>query len=147
MANVYLISDSYFIEQYPEHRNLDMAKFYSTLLIEQQTSIESIIGETLYSWLITNANTSLAGDQLKLLQQVQYLLIFLVARQLTALNRSGNNEEAKDKEWQALTGKISYLKSKLKTLINGSDDLQALINGDTTYDSQQKHDWPIYFPR
>ena len=147
MANIYLISDSYFTEQYPEHRSLDMDKFYSTLLIEQQTSLESIVGETLYAWLIANANSALTGDKLNLLKSVQYILVFLVAKQLTVLNRSMSDEVQKDKLWQALTGKISYLKSKMKTFINNSDEIQAIVNDDTTYDSTQKHDWPIYFPR
>ena len=147
MANIYLISDSYFTEQYPEHRSLDMDKFYSTLLIEQQTSLESIVGETLYAWLIANANSALTGDKLNMLKSVQYILVFLVAKQLTVLNRSMSDEVQKDKLWQALTGKISYLKSKLKTFINNSDEIQAIVSGDTTYDSTQKHDWPIYFPR
>lgn len=147
MANVYLISDSYFTEQYPEHRSLAMDKFYATLLIEQQTTIEGIIGETLYAWLISKANTQLTGDELTLLKKVQYLLVFLVAKQLTVLNGSGSNDIKDEKVWQALTGKISYLKSKLKKFINDSDTIQALLNSDTTYDSQQKHDWPIYFPR
>ena len=147
MANIYLISDSYFTEQYPEHRSLDMDKFYSTLLIEQQTSLESIVGETLYAWVIENANSALTGDKLKLLKSVQYILVFLVAKQLTVLNRSMSDEVQKDKLWQALTGKISYLKSKLKTFINNSNEIQAIVNDDTTYDSTQKHDWPIYFPR
>ena len=147
MANIYLISDSYFTEHYPEHRSLDMDKFYSTLLIEQQTSLESILGETLYAWLIANANSALTGDKLNLLKSVQYILVFLVAKQLPVLNRSMSDEVQKDKLWQALTGKISYLKSKLKTFINNSDEIQAIVSGDTTYDSTQKHDWPIYFPR
>lgn len=147
MANVYLISDAYFTEQYPEHRNLDMEKFYSTLLIEQQTSLESIIGETLYAWLVENANSSLNGDELTLLKKSQYILVFLVAKQLTVLNLSGSNDTQKERVWQALTGKISYLKSKLKTFINNSDDIQALLNNDTTYNSSNKHEYPIYFPR
>jgi hypothetical protein len=147
MANVYLISDEYFTEQYPEYSSLDMGKFYSALLIEQQTSLESILGETLYAWLISNANTPLTGDKLKLLKQAQYILVFLTAKQLKLLNRKYSDASPRDQEVDAITGKISYLKQKLKTLINDSTDLASLQNNDATYNATQKHDWPVYFPR
>ena len=146
MANIYFISDAYFKEQYPAHGDLDMGKFYSTLLIEQNTTLEDIIGEDLLKYLYDNAQSGFSGDYQKLFNDVQYLLVFLVARQLTALNtRSQDTDQRKEVVWDSLNGKISYLKSIIKKLISLSDELSN-ASGDT-FSSAPGNEFPIYFPR
>jgi len=146
MANIYFIGDSYFKEQYPAHGDLDMNKFYSTLLIEQNTTLESIIGVDLLKYLYDNAQGGFSGDYQTLFNNVRYLLVFLVARQLTALNtRSQDTDQRKEVVWDSLTGKISYLKSKIKKLISESDELSN-ISGDT-FSATPSNEFPIYFPR
>ena len=127
----YLISDAYFKEQYPMHKDLDMSKFYSTLLIEQQTSLEEVLGEVLYAWLIANAsNTELVqGDRKKLLDQCQLLLVFLTARSLIPLEeKSEENPDYSDRLIR-IDEKIAYLKAKLIRLINGSTE--EIVDPDT----------------
>ena len=126
MSVVYLISDEYFKEQYPSYNTLDMNKFYSAVLVEQQTSVEDIIGSILYEWLIANANGTLTGDELKLLEQVQYLLVYLTALNLILLNETPNIDNQLRIDF--LKEKIIMLRNKLLDFINDSDDLQTIIS-------------------
>jgi hypothetical protein len=118
MPNTYLITDGYFKENYPFYNQLDMSKFYSTLLVEQQTTIEDWIGTILYNWIVENAATALEGDRLDLLNQIQYALIFLTALQLILLNNTPSSSQKERIE--SLRAKIAYLRAKLLGLVEGS---------------------------
>lgn len=146
MSNTYLISDEYFKEQYPADNSLDTELFYSTLLIEQNTSLEDVLGEDLKEWLITNAVTITDADEdeYKLLKKAQYILVFMVKQSLLTLKRVNGNENADITE-DGLTSKIMYLKAKLKTFINSSDTIKTLIGTDDTYSSEQTYSSPIVF--
>ncbi len=144
MSNTYLITDGYYKQQYPADDVVDTELFYSTLLIEQNTSLEDVVGETLMVWILANANTTLADDELTFFNKCQYLLVFLVNYQLSALKRNSNSY-APDAKETAMEGKIQYLKAKLKTFINDSDTITALSNGDDTYKGTQTYDSPVYF--
>lgn len=150
MANTYLIKDSFFKEQYPMYNNLDMSKFYSTLLVEQQTTIEEWIGSILYKWLLTAAATELVGNELKFLNTIQYALVFLTAYSLIRL--SNTPKEQSGLSVDALSEKITYIKSKIINQISEFSELQAVISldGGNTIDDLpdiNKFESPIYFWR
>jgi len=130
MANVYLMNDGYFKEQYPSHNDLDMSKFYSTLLVEQNTTIENWIGTILFDYLMANASGILTGDVLRLFNNVKYSLVFLTAASLIKLGKTP--DEAKTMSIGSLDEKAGYLKSKVITLIENSTELQTIITTDGT---------------
>lgn len=154
MANIYLIKDSYFKEQYPMYNYLDMSKFYSTLLIEQNTTLENWTGTVLYSYIIDNAET-ISGDALQLLKHMQYALIFLTALSLIKLSPNSIPKDSDDDRKLSITAleeKAGYMKNKIINYITNSTALQTILSdsGDTTDNAQPDADTfesPVYYWR
>lgn len=143
MSSIYLLSDGDYRKRYPAHNSLDMSKFYTVVSMEQETTINDVLGDTLYEYLITNYAT-LSGDEIVLLEKVQTLLVYCVSKSLISFK---SDYESYDKDIRALDldGKISFVKSKIKDYIADSDDLQTLQDNDGTYDSEKYSGSPIHF--
>ena len=143
MQNVYLLSDGEYRKKYPAHNSLDMSKFYTVVLIEQDTTINDVLGDGLYDELLAEALAgTVADDMLKLLNDVQQLLVYCVSKSLIEFKDDSTSFD-KDTRSLDLIGKINYVKSRIKRLIDNSTELQLYI--DDTYDSDAYQATDIYF--
>lgn len=143
MADVYFLSDSEYRRRYPAHNTLDMSKFYTVVSMEQETTINDVLGDTLFGYLLTNYST-VTGDLLMLLEKVQTLLVYSVSKSLI-LFKSDYEQFDKDIRALDLDGKINYIKGKIKELINDSDAIQTILDSDSTYDDDKYSNSPIHF--
>lgn len=143
MENVYLLSDGDYRKKYPAHNSLDMSKFYTIVLVEQETTINDVLGDGLYEELMAEALAgTVADDMLILLGAVQQLLVYTVSKSLIEFkdDTTAFNKDARSLD---LKGKINFMKTKIKRVVDNSTELQLYI--DDTYDPDEYQSSDIYF--
>lgn len=141
--NVYLLSDGEYMKKYPAYNTLDMKKFYTVVLMEQDTTVNDVLGDGLYEELLNESRAgTVEGDMLTLLDSVQQLLVYCVSKSLIEF-KDGTAGFDKDTRSLDLAGKINFIKTRIRRIIDNSTELQVFI--DDTYDSTLYNDTNIHF--
>ena len=154
MVKVIFIDDNYIYQNYPMPKRLDRANLLSIISLEQLTSIQDLLGSSLYDDLEQKVyDENLTEIELGLFQLVKYSLCLYSVRTTIALIRTGvgktKNEESSldnsslDSLTNAIDPKIEYINKRIVNYIKSDATLLAkaqesnndLFIEDDTYNS------------
>lgn len=144
MTTTYLLSDGEYMKRYPSSNTLDMTKYYTCVAIEQETTVNDLLGDDLYTQLLTQAEGTPVDDWAKLLDLVQTLLVYAVSEALIEFKDNVTNSD-QDVRTLNLEGKINYIKAKIQRLIEASDTLGDVVSSDDTYSDESYQNSSIHF--
>jgi hypothetical protein len=154
MVKVIFIDDNYIYQNYPMPKRLDRANLLSIISLEQLTSIQDLLGSSLYDDLEQKVyDENLTEIELGLFKLVKYSLCLYSVRTTIALIRTGvgktKNEESSldnsslDSLTNAIDPKIEYINKRIVNYIKSDATLLAkaqesnndLFIEDDTYNS------------
>ncbi len=143
----YTISDGYYREEYPMDVNLNVEKFYSVQRLEQKTTLVDVLGDNVSEYFMETILPTAVGDreswQTEFLEEVQDLMVFLVAKGLEDFN-SG---DANDKLVSGLNSKIEFYKKRVREYITESTELTTIQGDDDAPDREAYQGFPTHFYR
>ena len=146
-AKYYTISDGYYREEYPMDVNLNVEKFYSVQRLEQKTTLVDVLGDNVSEYFMETILPTAVGDreswQTEFLEEVQDLMVFLVAKGLEDFN-SG---DANDKLVSGLNSKIEFYKKRVREYITESTELTTIQGDDDAPDREAYQGFPTHFYR
>lgn len=146
MSNTYLLSDGEYKKRYPAYSSLNMSKFYTVVLIEQETTVNDALGDSLYAETMTQAGSglNLESHWEGLIELLQTMLIYSVSIGLIDFNTE-DGKFYKDRRTANLDSKVNFIKSKIKKYIAKTSELSAYVTQDDTYDDQSYSGSPVHF--
>ena len=136
MVKVIFIDDNYIYQNYPMPKRLDRANLLSIISLEQLTSIQDLLGSSLYDDLEQKVyDENLTEIELGLFKLVKYSLCLYSVRTTIALIRTGvgktKNEESSldssslDSLTNAIDPKIEYINKRVVNYIKSDATLLA----------------------
>lgn len=159
MVKVIFIDDNYIYQNYPLPKRLDRSTLLSLITMEQVTSIQDILGSTLYSDIEDKVFAqTLSSTEQELFKLVKYSLMLYSVRSAvtllrTAIGKTKNEEDKLDQ--QALDGialaidsKIEYINKRIVNFIKADPTLLALAQASTNdyFDEDDVYNSSVYYP-
>ena len=154
MVKVIFIDDNYIYQNYPMPNRFDRAALLSIISLEQATSIQDLLGSTLYEDLEQKVyDENLTEIELGLFKLVKYsLCLYSVRSSVTLLRSATQKTKAEEKSADsmsldsivgAIDSKIEYINKRIVNYIKGDLTLLAkaqesnndLFVEDDTYNS------------
>lgn len=154
MVKVIFIDDNYIYQNYPMPKRMDRANLLSIISLEQLTSIQDLLGSSLYDDLEQKVyDENLTDSELGLFKLVKYSLCLYAVKTTISLLRTGvgktKNEESSldnsslDSLISAIDPKIEYINKRIVNYIKNDATLLAkaqesandLFVEDDTYNS------------
>jgi len=156
MVKVIFIDDNYIYQNYPLPARFDRASLLSIITMEQVTSIQDLLGTTLYEDLEQKVyDETLTDTELGLFKLVKYSLCLYSVKGAATLLRSAiiktKNEEKSTDSYSldsivsAIDSKIEYINKRIVNYIKAdatllataqdSDNVNDLFDEDDTYNS------------
>lgn len=159
MVNVIFIDDNYVYQNYPLPKRLDRQTLLSIITMEQVTSIQDILGSSLYSDLETKVDAqTLNSTEQELFKLVKYALMLYSVRSAvtllrTAIGKTKNEEEKLDQQALdsialAIDSKIVYINKRIVNFIKGDATLLTLAQASTNdyFDEDDVYNGSVYYP-
>tara|TARA_R100001460_G_scaffold59445_3_gene99302 strand:+ start:6287 stop:6793 length:507 start_codon:yes stop_codon:yes gene_type:complete len=136
MVNVIFIDDNYIYQNYPLPKRMDREALLSIITLEQVTSIQDLLGTTLYEDLEQKVfDENLTATELELFKLVKYSLCLYSVKAAATFLRSAvaktKNEEKStdsyslDSITNAIDSKIQYINKRVVNYIKGDATLLA----------------------
>jgi hypothetical protein len=136
MVKVIFIDDNYIYQNYPMPNRLDRAALLSIITLEQVTSIQDLLGTTLYEDLEQNVyDETLTEAELALFKLVKYSLCLYSVKATATFLRSAvaktKNEEKSTDSYSldaivsAIDSKIEYINKRVVNYIKADATLLA----------------------
>jgi len=137
MVTVLFINDGYIYDNFPLPQRIDSRAMHSLIMLEQSTSIQDLLGSSLYDDLTTKVDTQALseGSEENLFKQVQYILCLYSVRSAYNFLRSNvmynKSEEAKSNQYtfdaltESIDSKIEYFKKRIIEFIKADAALKA----------------------
>lgn len=159
IVKVIMIDDNYLYQNYPLPYKLDRESLLSIIKMEQVTSIQDLLGSSLYEDLEQKVyDETLTDSEIGLFTLVKYSLCLYSARGAAALLRSSvgvNKNEERSLNQYTLDGimtsidsKISYINTRIINYIKADATLlaKAKESGNDLFDENDTYVSSVYYP-
>lgn len=159
IVKVIMIDDNYIYQNYPLPQKMDRETLLSIIKMEQVTSIQDLLGSSLYEDLEQKVyDENLTDAEAGLFNLVKYSLCLYCARGASALLRSSigvnKNEEKSlnqyglDAIMSSIDSKISYINTRIINYIKADAVLlaKAKESGNDIFDENDNYISSVYYP-
>ena len=159
IVKVIFIDDNYIYQNYPLPKRLDRQNLLSIITMEQVTSIQDLLGTTLYEDLEQKVfDESLTEAEAALFKLVKYSLCLYAVRGAVALLRSSvGSTKAEEKSLDqysldgisnAIDSKIGYINQRIVNYIKADATLlaKAQESDNDLYNEDDAYQSSIYYP-
>jgi hypothetical protein len=159
MVKVIFIDDNYIYQNYPMPNRLDRAALLSIITLEQVTSIQDLLGTTLYEDLEQKVyDETLTEAELALFKLVKYSLCLYSVKATATFLRSAvaktKNEEKSTDSYSldaivsAIDSKIEYINKRVVNYIKGNATLLATAqeSGNDLFNENDTYNSSVFYP-
>jgi hypothetical protein len=159
MVKVIFIDDNYIYQNYPLPNRMDRAALLSIITLEQVTSVQDLLGTTLYEDLEQKVyDEDLTETELGLFKLVKYSLCLYSVKAAATFLRSAvaktKNEEKSTDSYSldaivsAIDSKIEYINKRVVNYIKGNATLLATAqeSGNDLFDENDVYNSSVFYP-
>jgi len=159
MVKVIFIDDNYIYQNYPLPNRMDRAALLSIITLEQVTSVQDLLGTTLYEDLEQKVyDEDLTETELGLFKLVKYSLCLYSVKAAATFLRSAvaktKNEEKSTDSYSldaivsAIDSKIEYINKRVVNYIKADATLlaKAQESGNDLFDENDVYNSSVFYP-
>ena len=159
MVKVIFIDDNYIYQNYPLPNRMDRAALLSIITLEQVTSVQDLLGTTLYEDLEQKVyDEDLTETELGLFKLVKYSLCLYSVKAAATFLRSAvaktKNEEKSTDSYSldaivsAIDSKIEYINKRVVNYIKADAALLATAqeSGNDLFDENDVYNSSVFYP-
>ena len=159
MVKVIFIDDNYIYQNYPLPNRMDRAALLSIITLEQVTSVQDLLGTTLYEDLEQKVyDEDLTETELGLFKLVKYSLCLYSVKAAATFLRSAvaktKNEEKSTDSYSldaivsAIDSKIEYINKRVVNYIKAGAALLATAqeSGNYLFDENDVYNSSVFYP-
>ena len=159
MVKVIFIDDNYIYQNYPLPNRMDRAALLSIITLEQVTSVQDLLGTTLYEDLEQKVyDEDLTETELGLFKLVKYSLCLYSVKAAATFLRSAvaktKNEEKSTDSYSldaivsAIDSKIEYINKRVVNYIKAGAALLATAqeSGNDLFDENDVYNSSVFYP-
>ena len=159
MVKVIFIDDNYIYQNYPLPNRMDRAALLSIITLEQVTSVQDLLGTTLYEDLEQKVyDEDLTETELGLFKLVKYSLCLYSVKAAATFLRSAvaktKNEEKSTDSYSldaivsAIDSKIEYINKRVVNYIKADATLLATAqeSGNGLFDENDVYNSSVFYP-